>query len=52
MANQLRNAIENDQSGQDEFYIRKLTNKDIADAGLSEKATKEYQEIFKRSKSI
>ena len=36
MANQLRNAIENDQSGQDEFYIRKLTNKDIADAGLSE----------------
>ena len=47
MANQLRNAIENDQSGQDEFYIRKLTNKDIADAGLSEKATKEYQEILK-----
>lgn len=47
MANQLRNVIENDQSGQDEFYIRKLTNKDIADAGLSEKATKEYQEILK-----
>ncbi|MBX5322297.1 type VII secretion protein EsaA [Staphylococcus caprae] len=46
MMNHLKNTIENDHTGFDNYYIRKLTNEDLENAGLSWKATREYQHIL------
>ena len=46
MINNLRNAIENDGTGQDQFYIFNLSNKDLENVGLTQKSVEEYQEIL------
>lgn len=46
MIQNLRNTIEDDRSGEDQFYIRNMSNQDLENAGLSSKAIKEYQEIL------
>ena len=52
MLNTILKTIQDDQTGEDPYYIRDLTPEDIAQAGLSDKETKAYQDILSELKTF